>query len=56
MLGIEINVEDLLNNSMKSWKLDFNPSEENQEKLISAERSFRAIAYLNCCLFFVWSC
>ena len=29
MLGIEINVEDLLNNSMKSWKLEFNALEEN---------------------------
>ena len=56
MFGIANNVQDFLNNSMKSWKLELNTSGGNiKEKLISGGGFFRAIAYLHCCFFYVWS-
>ena len=56
MFGIANNVQDFLNNSMKSWKLELNKSGGNiKEKLISGGGFFMAIACLHCCLFYVWS-
>ena len=46
IFGFANNVHDLLNNSMKSWKLESNVSGETLGEVNVRRRIFRAIAYL----------
>ena len=55
MFGIASNVQDFLNNSMKSWELELNTSEKKIEEVDIRRGIFHGVAYLHYCLFCVWS-
>ena len=51
MFGIANNVQDFLNNRMKSWKSELNASGKTIGEADIKREIFRAIVYLHCCLF-----
>ena len=56
MFGIASNVQDFLNNSMKSWKSEFNASGKKLGEADNRRGIFQEDSvYLHCCLFYVWS-
>ena len=57
MFGIAKNVQDVLNNCMKSWKIEMNVSGKTLGEADIRREIFQGnrIVYLHCCLFCVWS-